>query len=865
MLFFDELDDKDKDKIYEVEDDDLKTVFSGSKEIVQIDQEDETIPQNDNSYVVQSQIVDEENEWLKPRNVTKEMQDSFLEYAMSVIVSRALPDARDGLKPVHRRILFGMNENGMFHNTKHKKSATIVGDVLGKYHPHGDSSVYEAMVRMAQNFSLRYPLIDGQGNFGSIDGDSAAAMRYTEAKMSKIASYMVEDIKKNTVDFIPNYDGTKQEPVVLPSKFPNLLVSGTTGIAVGMATAIPPHNLAEIIDATIAIARDPELEVKDLMHYLKGPDFPTGAIILGKKGIHDAYSTGRGAITVRSKTHIEVLKNEKTRIVVTEIPYELKKPLLITKIAELVKNKVIEGIVDLRDESSREGIRIVIELKKGVIPEVLLNQLFKLTQLQQNYNFNLIALVKGEPKQLNLKQALNIFIEHQIEVVTRKTQFDLEKAEDRIHILNGLSIAIKNIDQVIQIIRQSQNDEAAQNTLMQNLKIDEIQAKAIVDMRLGRLTGLAISKMELEIAELAKIIEEYKALLASKAKIIEQIILKLEEIKSNFHDKRRTEINETEVGNILDEDLIPQKMCALILTSKGYVKRIALDEYKNQHRGGVGVNTASTYTDDHVESILSASSHSDLLVFTDLAKIYRLRVHQIPELSKQAKGTPFINLIPISKDEKIVSLLAVKEYQENNYLVTITKNGIVKKTLMDIYRRINASGKRALTIRENDSLVRAFVVNDEDEIFIGASNGKVVRFEASLIRPMGRLASGVMGIKLADNEIVVSASKSTEGHYLLSLGELGYGKMTPTKEYRKTARGAKGVQSLNVDKAGELIYIGVVNGDEDILIVTKDAVAIRTSLKQIPISARTTKGVKVLTLKGKNKIKSLAKITAIDE
>lgn len=865
MLFFpifNNDEDEDEDKKYEVEEEELKTVFQESKKVIEVE-EDEEAPQNKDEYVVRSQLIKDDTEFLAPRNVVNEMRDSFLEYAMSVIVSRALPDARDGLKPVHRRILYGMSELGIVANVPHKKSARIVGDVLGKYHPHGDSSVYESMVRMAQDFSLRYPLIDGHGNFGSIDGDSAAAMRYTEARMSKIAGMMVEGIKKNTVDFIPNYDGSEIEPTVLPARLPNLLVSGSTGIAVGMATAIPPHNLGEIIDATIALAKKPEITITELMQYVFGPDFPTGAIILGRNGIISAYETGRGSIAVRSRTHIEVLKNGKTRIVVTEIPYEMKKPTVITKIAELVKSKVIEGISDLRDESSRAGIRIVIEVKRGVVPEVLLNQLFKLTQLQQNFSVNLIALVHGEPKLLNLKQALEVYLEHQIEVVTRRTQFDLEKASQRSHILKGLKVAVENIDLVIKIIRNSKTDIEAQQNLASQLHLDTIQTKAIVDMRLGRLTGLAIEKMNDELRELQIMIENFQAILDSREKLISLIIEELQEIKERFGDARKTEINSQEVGNILDEDLIPQKMVAITLSSKGYIKRIPLDEYKTQNRGGVGSNTATTYEDDDVELILTAHSHTDLLIFTNLGKVYRLRTHQIPEQSKKSKGTPFVNLISIEKEEKIISLLSIKEYQEDDYLITITKNGIIKKTSITQYQKININGKRALNIRENDALIRAFIAKDNEELLVGASNGKVVRFDTTDIRPSGRVSSGVKAISIGDDDAVVGASKSSEGTFLFSIGTYGYGKKTLVNEYRKTQRGAKGVTTINTNKAGKLVYIGVVQGEEDILVITKDGIAIRTSLVQVSETSRATKGVKVISLKEKNQIKAIAKIDKI--
>ncbi|UWD34600.1 DNA gyrase subunit A [Mesomycoplasma molare] len=793
------------------------------------------------------------------------MRNSFLEYAMSVIVSRALPDARDGLKPVHRRILYGMSELGITHSVAHKKSARIVGDVLGKYHPHGDSSVYDAMVRMAQDFSLRYPLIDGHGNFGSIDGDEAAAMRYTEARMSKIASLMVESIKKDTVDFIPNYDGSEVEPSILPSKIPNLLVSGVTGIAVGMATTIPPHNLGEVIDATIALAKNPDITINELMEYIKGPDFPTGAMILGKSGVLKAYETGRGSFILRSKVRIEEFKNGKSKIIVYEIPYEVKKPVLIEKIVQLIKEKKIEGISDIRDETSREGIRVVFDIKKGFIPEVVLNNLYKLTSLQISYSINMIALVKGEPKLLNLKQALEVYLEHQVDVFTRRLQFDLKKAEERVRILEGLKIAIENIDEVIQIIKTSKSDAEAQGKLADRFKLTQIQTKAIIEMRLSRLTGLAVEKLISEMDELYQKIKELKEILDSKNKLIELIIKELNEVKENFADKRKTEISSTEIGTINDEDLIPSNDVAITLTTNGYVKRINIDEYKTQNRGGVGSNTATTYQDDDLSSILITNTHTDLLIFTSLAKVYRLRAYEIPEQSKLGKGIPFINLISIQKDEKVISMLSVSEYKTGNYLVTVSKKGIIKKTDIIHYQRINSNGKIALGLKDGDELQRAFIVKDGDEIIIGASNGHVVRFLSDELRTLSRISEGVKAIKLEPKDEVVGASTTSEGNYILALGEFGFGKKTLIDEYRITSRGAKGVKTINSEKAGRLTYIGNVKGTEEILILTKQGVAIRTPLSQIAETSRNTKGVKIISLKEKDSIKAIAKIEGIAE
>ena len=870
MFFNDEDEDKknkeiindDEDSKYYDHTDELKVVFSDESEVkkIIIDDEEEIIPQNNEEYKVKSQLIDEETEFLAPINVSQEMRKSFLEYAMSVIVSRALPDARDGLKPVHRRILYSMSELGVTSSDPFKKSARIVGDVLGKYHPHGDSAIYESMVRMAQDFSLRYPLIDGHGNFGSIDGDEAAAMRYTEARMSKIANEMIDGLKKNTVDFIPNYDGSEQEPTVLPARFPNLLVSGSVGIAVGMATNIPPHNLGEVIDGVIALARNPEITIEELMQYVKGPDFPTGATILGRKGIIDAYTTGKGSIITRSKTHIELLKNGKSRIIVTEIPYEVKKPAMIEKIATLIKDKKIDGIVDLRDETSRKGIRVVIELRKNVVPEVMLNQLFKLTNLQINYSANMIALVNNEPKLLNLKSALQVYLNHQIDVVTRRVQFDLEKAKARAHILEGLKIAVNNIDEIIKIIRNSKTDAEAQATMMEVFSLSDKQAKAITEMRLGRLTGLAIEKMNEELNELNAMIRNFEEILANHAKLIQLIIDELTVIKDKYSDERRTEIDINNFGDISDEDLIPEKNILITMSAKGYVKRIPLIEYRVQKRGGVGSSTQTTYSDDDVAKILSTTTHTDLLIFTSFGKVYRLRAHQIPEMSKQAKGIPFLNLIQIEKDERVISLLTTNSYDDDEFLVTITKSGIIKRTPISQYQRINRNGKIALSMREGDELVKAMKVKANDEIILGASNGKVVRFSADEVRPMSRTATGVTGMRFdnPDKEYIIGASNTSEGNVVLSIGANGFGKKTSLADYRQTKRGAKGVKSINAEKSGSLIYVGLVSGNEDIMVVTNKGVAIRTSLDSIADSSRSTKGVRVIQIKDNSKIQSVA-------
>ncbi|PWC08761.1 DNA gyrase subunit A [Mycoplasmopsis arginini] len=865
-----ELEEKPEDKDEQIEDfyivnDEIQRVFDEeAKEEIVDDEDEEYIPQDKEGYTVQSQILDSEENGLKPADLATVMKNSFLEYAMSVIVARALPDARDGLKPVHRRILYGMSELGMFHNVQHKKSARIVGDVLGKYHPHGDSSVYEAMVRMAQDFSLRYPLIDGHGNFGSIDGDSAAAMRYTEARMSKIAGAMVDGIKKNTVDFIDNYDGTEKEPVVLPSRFPNLLVSGSYGIAVGIATSIPPHNLGEVIDGVCALAKKPDITIAELMQYIQGPDFPTGGIIFDKEGLIRAYETGVGRVTIRSKATIQELSNGKSKILITEIPYGKNKSSLIESISHLIKDKKIEGISDFRDESNRDGIRIVIEIKKNYVPEVILNKLFKLTEFQTRFSFNMVALVNNEPQKLNLKSALEVYLQHQINVVTRRLQFDLEKDLARAHILEGLKICVENIDRVIAIIKQSKTDAEAQKKLSDEFNLTEIQTKAVVDMRLGRLTGLAIEKMNEELNQLHERIAEYRRILGDKNALIDLIIKELQELKEAYGDKRKSEINWEEVSDINNEDLIPRKDVVITVTTNGYLKRLDLDEYKEQGRGGVGVSTAKTYQDDDIQDILVANTHTDLLIFTTDARVYRVRGYEVPIGTKQSKGVPIVNIIgSLGKDEKVVKILSVddSDYEKEKFLITATKKGIIKKSSLSLYKLINKNGKLAFGLKEGDTLVDALVATNSEEIYIAANNSKMCRFDIADINSMGRIAAGVIGIKLSDNEKVVSVSTSSEGKYIFSLGANGFGKLSPVDTFRKTRRNSKGVLALNEDKAGELAYSAAVKGTEDIIVITDEGVSIRFSLKQVSITRRNTKGVKLINLKKRNSsIVGVAKI-----
>lgn len=801
--------------------------------------------------------MQEEEKGIQIVNLSKEVKNSFLEYAMSVIVARALPDVKDGLKPVHRRILYGMSEAKMNAGSPYKKSARIVGDVMGKYHPHGDSAIYEAMVRLAQNFSTRYPLVDGHGNFGSIDGDGAAAMRYTEARMSKIAMEMVRDLDEDTVDFMPNYDGEEQEPVVLPSKFPNILVNGSTGIAVGMATNIPPHNLAEAIDAILAIAENPDIEVADLMQILKGPDFPTGAYILGKSGIKKAYETGNGTILLRSKTHIEEMANGKNRILITEIPYQVNKTVMIEKIADLAREKIIDGITDLRDESSGEDIRVVIELRKDVVPEVVLNQLFKLTQLQVSYGINMLALVDGEPKVLPVKEMLQYYLQHQKNVIYRRTQFELKKAEDELHVLQGIVIAIENIDEVIQIIRSSKNVEESQSALMDRFHLSERQAKAIVSMSLGRLSALEIEKSETKCKNLEEQVADYKAILSSEDRIFEIVKNELIEIKNKYSDARRSEIIMGEF-NIDDEDLITKEDIIVTLTLNGYIKRVPMDTFKTQNRGGKGIKGMATNEEDVVDKIVIANTHKDIIFFTNFGKVYRLRGHQIPEYGRTAKGIPVINLLNMDANEKVRSIISLNEYQENHTLVFVTKNGIVKRVALKEFESIRQKGKIAIHLKEDDELIDVKLTDGTAQILIASSNGKVVRFNEQDVRVMGRSASGVKGINVNGKE-VVGVATSLEGEYLLVISKNGYGKMSLITDYRLTKRGSQGVLTMKIsEKNGLLSNIKAVNGTEDLLVVTNQGIVIRTSLEQVKKAGRNTLGVRIIKLNEGQEVSSIA-------
>ncbi len=794
-------------------------------------------------------------------NISEVMRKSFLDYSMSVIVDRALPDVRDGLKPVHRRILHAMNELGIVANKPFKKSARIVGEVIGKYHPHGDTAVYDAMVRMAQDFSYRYMLVQGHGNFGSMDGDGAAAMRYTEARMSKIAMEMLREINKNTVDFGPNYDGEETEPKVMPARFPNLLVNGSVGIAVGMATNIPPHNLTEAIDATLAVMKNPDITVMELMdNYIKGPDFPTGGIILGRSGIRQAYETGRGSIITRSRYHIEDMDNGKHRIVVTEIPYQVNKANLITKIAELVRDKQVDGITYLNDESNRDGVRIVIELRKDVQPEVVMNQLFRLSSLQTSFGVNMLALVNGAPKQMGIKEMLQHYADHQIEVVVRRTKFDLKKAEDRAHILEGLRIALDHIDEIIHLIRSSETDAIARAGLMENFKLTEIQANAILEMRLRRLTGLERDKIENEYQELLKTIADLKDILANHDRVLKIIEDELTDVKNRFGDERRTEISEADF-TMEDEDLIPEEDVVITMTTNGYIKRLPVDTYRTQNRGGRGVKGMAVNEDDIVEMLTTMSTHDYLLLFTNLGKVYRIKGYKVPGSSRTSKGLPVVNLLNIDKEEKVKALVPVKRESESAYLLFVTKNGLVKRTSMSEFDSIRQNGKIAITLKEDDELMGVKETTGDDEIIIAGSNGKAVRFHEDGIRPMGRTASGVKGFNVDGSE-VVGVATSRDGTHLLAVSQNGYGKRTPIEEYRLTTRGAKGVKTINItEKTGDLVSVRAVNGDEDAMIVTDSGIIIRISVGDIGIYSRNTQGVKLINVSDEE---SVAKVAIVE-
>lgn len=804
------------------------------------------------------------------RYIEDEMKESYLDYSMSVIVSRALPDVRDGMKPVHRRILFAMNELGMTHDKPYKKSARIVGEVLGKYHPHGDSAVYSTMVRMAQDFNYRYPLVSGHGNFGSIDGDSAAAMRYTEARMAKISNELLEDIDKDTIDFRKNFDDSLDEPTVLPAKLPNLLINGATGIAVGMATNIPPHNLGEVVEGTLALIDNPELTPLDLMEYIKGPDFPTGGIIDGKKGIIDAYLTGRGKVRVRGKIEIEELKNGKINIIIKEIPYQLNKSTLIERIADLVKEKKVTGVSDLRDESDREGIRVVIELKKGEEPELVLNKLYKYTELRSTFGIIMLALVNNTPKVLNLKEIIQEYIKHRFEVITRRTKFNLDKAEKRAHILQGFRIALNNIDRIIELVRNAKDANQAREELIQKYAFSDTQARAILDMKLQRLTGLEREKIEAEYEEIEKYIAELRDILAHDSRIYDIMKKELEELKEKYNDERKTQIEKSRL-EIKPEDLIKDEEVILTFTSKGYVKRMELSKYKAQRRGGKGVASQNTVEDDYVESIEAATNHDTLMIFTDKGKVYNLKVYEIPETSKQSRGRLMSNIIKLEEKEKIRAIIRTRDFSKDNEVIFVTKNGLVKKTNLNEYKNINSSGLKAIKIKEDDDIIYVGLIEniDKEEILLATKEGYSIRFNCTDIRATGRDTMGVKGLTLRDGDIVVSALliKDVENGRILTITENGYGKRTRIDEYPLQNRTGKGVINLRCNaKTGPVVSVLCVYDGEELMAITSSGIVIRMAVEDIVLYGRATQGVIIMKVDSKDeKVVSITRVKSEDD
>ncbi|MFD1172923.1 DNA gyrase subunit A [Oceanobacillus picturae] len=807
-------------------------------------------------------MAEEKRSNVQEINISNEMRTSFLDYAMSVIVSRALPDVRDGMKPVHRRILYAMNDLGMHSDKAYKKSARIVGEVIGKYHPHGDSAVYETMVRMAQDFSYRYMLVDGHGNFGSVDGDSAAAMRYTEARMSKISMELLRDINKDTIDYTDNYDGSEREPVVFPARFPNLIVNGTSGIAVGMATNIPPHNLGETIDAVLAISKDPDITINELMEdYIHGPDFPTAGQILGKSGIRKAYETGKGSITVRAKANIEEHANGKATIIVTELPYQVNKAKLIERIAEHVRDKRIEGITDLRDESDRNGMRIVMELRRDVNANVVLNNLYKHTALQTTFGINTLALVDGQPKVLTIKQCLEYYLEHQKVIIKRRTAFELRKAEARAHILEGLRIALDHLDEVIALIRNSKTADIARDGLMERFKLSEKQSQAILDMRLQRLTGLEREKIENEYKELLDLIEELKAILADEEKVLEIIREELTEVKERFNDERRTELVLGGVDFFEDEDLIPEENIVITLTHQGYIKRLPSSTYRTQKRGGRGIQGMGTNEDDFVEHLVSTSTHDTVLFFTNKGKVYKAKGYEIPEFSRTAKGIPIINLLQIEKGEWVNAVISVNEFTDTDYLFFTTKHGISKRTTLSQFANIRKGGLIAVGLRDEDELISVRLTDGAKDMMIATKNGYLIRFPEDQIRSMGRTAAGVKGISLREDDEVVSMEILQEDSKILHVTSKGYGKQTPEMEYRVTNRGGKGIFTCNLtDKTGHVVAVKAVSGEEDLMLITVAGVLIRIPVQDISETGRNTMGVRLIRLQEEEEVATVARV-----
>ena len=800
--------------------------------------------------------MDHERDRLEENNIVSEIETSFIEYSMSVITSRALPDLRDGLKPVHRRILYSMLESGYTPDKAHRKSAKIVGDVMGNYHPHGDSSIYEAMVRMAQDFSYRYPLVDGHGNFGNIDGSGAAAMRYTESRLSKISLEMLRDINKDTVDFVPNYDESTKEPAVLPSRFPNILVNGTMGIAVGMATNIPPHNLGEVIDGCVAYIDNPDIDVTGLMQYIKGPDFPTGASILGNSGIKKAYETGRGTITIRSKATIEE-SNGRHHIIIEEVPYGVNTAELKNKVADLVHTKVIDGISDYHTDL-KDGVKITITLKKDANPQVVLNNLYKHTSFQTTYGIIFLMLDNGVPKTLNLKEIISKYVDYQKEVIIRRTKFDLNKAEKRVHILEGYKIALDNIDDFIKIIRDAETDVEAKTKLIEKYNLSEIQAEAILELKLRRLTGLEREKIEAELQDLLEKIKYYKEILASEEKVLAIVKQELLEIKEKYGDERRTNIDMTAVDYIEDESLIPVENIVVTLTNKGYIKRMASETYKTQNRGGVGIKGMSTNEDDFVEKLISMTTHDYLMFFTNKGKVYRTKGYEVPLYSRQSKGIPIVNLLPFEKEEEVTAMLKIEQNEKSKYIIFCTKNGLIKRTNISEFENIRNSGKIAITLKENDELISVKKTTGENEIVIASSNGRMIRFNENEIRIMGRTATGVKGIELEDNNICVGCEIANQGQEILVVTSNGYGKRTNIDEYRMTHRGSKGVRALNLtEKNGNIVSFKLVNGDEDLMIITDSGIIIRLAVDQVSTTGRVAQGVRLINLKDNQKVSTV--------